>query len=305
MRRLVPNPRDIVDRIRRDKRLKTALLLSPALIFLLIFFFSPFIIAIMFSFDMFEKVVYRFIFIPRIVLEYYIDFITLPGIQNVIFKSIYYALSTTVGTLMVAYPLSYYLSFKVRAKYKNMLVFIIFLPFWVNFIVRVYALKFIFHGAGPFQRALISLGIIKAPIPILGTDSAVIITMIYSYIIFMILPLYGVMEKIDKSLIEASLTLGASPLRTFLKVTLPLSIPGIIAGSLIVFIPAVGEFIIPILVGGVTTSTLGLLIYDYFIRVGGLLGWGIGSAASIIYIIIIATLSYIYIKLVGGEVKLA
>lgn len=295
----------LLDRIRTSRRLKIALLLGPPLVFLIIFFFSPFAIAIMYSLAMFEKVVHQYFLVPRISLEYYIKFLNLPGIVNVFLKSFYYAIVTTVGTLVLSYPLAYYLAFKIPERYRNILVFIIFLPFWINFIVRVYALKFIMHGAGPLQSLLVAIGILKEPIKILGTDTAVILTMIYSYLIFMLLPLYGVLEKIDKELLEAAATLGASPVKTFLKVTLPLSMPGIIAGSLIVFIPAVGEFIIPVLVGGAATATLGLLIYRYFIAVGGLVGWGIGSAAGIIYIIIIVILSYLYIKLVGGEIRLA
>ena len=128
--------------------------------------------------------------------------------------------------------------------------------------------------------------------------------MIYSYLIFILLQIYVFVEKINKEYIEAAYTLGASPTRAFLKVTLPLSMPGIIAGTLLVFIPALGEFMIPILVGGAQTATLGLLIYNYFIKIPGLMGWGVGSAAGVVYIGLILLASYTYFKLVGKEVTL-
>ncbi|RLG59403.1 ABC transporter permease [Candidatus Geothermarchaeota archaeon] len=294
----------IISWIRRSKRAKILLLAGPSIIFLAIFFFSPFIIAVMLSLNMFEKVVYKFIFVPRVSLEFYMEFISLPNIQFIFYKSFYYAIITTIGTILISYPMAYYMAFKVDRKYRNILLFIIFLPFWVNFIVRIYAIKFILHGRGPFQQALIALGIIHEPLKILGTDNAVIIAMIYSYLIYMLLPVYGVVEKINREYIEAAYTLGAHPVKAFLKVTLPLSLPGIVAGTLLVFIPALGEFIIPVLVGGAQTATLGLLIYQYTIKIIGPIGWSLGSAAAVLYIILILIASYLYFKFVGKEVVL-
>lgn len=294
-----------LDWVRRNRLAKILLLAGPSLIYLAAFFFAPFCLAVMFSLDMFEKVGYKFILLPRISFKYYIDFLTLPNIHFVLVKSFYYALFTTVGTILIGYPMAYYLSFKVDRRYKNTLLFILFLPFWINFIVRIYAVKFILHGRGPFQQFLILLGIIHEPLKILGTDNAVIITMIYSYLIFMLLPIYGVVEKINKELVEAAYTLGASPAKAFIKVTFPLSLPGIVAGTLLVFIPALGEFMIPVLVGGAQTVTLGLLIYQDFSKMIGLSGWGAGSAAGVTYIILILIASYIYFKFVGKEVTLA
>ena len=294
----------ILDRIRRSRNLKLFILISPGLVFLAIFFFAPFIIALFLSLGMLDKEVYTWYFVFTPTLKYYLRFFTNPGTLKAITLSFYYASITTLGTLILSYPMAYYMAFKMDRRMKSTAMFIIFLPFWINFILRVYAMRFILHEAGPLQQALISIGILREPIHILGTDIAVIITMIYSYLIFMLLPIYGVVEKINKEYIEAAYTLGATPIKTFLKVTLPLSKPGIIAGSLLVFIPALGEFIIPILVGGGRAYTIGRLIYDNFIRISGLLGWTLGSAASMVYILMIVVATYLYFKFVGREIKL-
>ena len=293
-----------LDKIRRSRSLKLFLLLGPGLIFLAIFFFAPFIISLMLSLGMLDKEVYTWYLTYELTLKYYIRFFTNPGTTRAIILSFYYASVTTLGTLLISYPMSYYMAFKMDRRMKTTAIFIIFLPFWINFILRVYAMRFILHEAGPLQQALINIGLLQEPISILGTDTAVIITMIYSYLIFMLLPIYGVVEKINKEYIEAAYTLGAPPLKAFLKVTLPLSKPGIIAGSLLVFIPSLGEFIIPILVGGGKSYTIGRLIYDNFIRISGLLGWALGSAAAMIYIVMILISTYLYFKFVGREITL-
>ena len=294
----------ILDRIRRSRNLKLFILLFPGLIFLAIFFFAPFIIAFLLSLGMLGKEVYTWYFTFTPTIKYYVRFFTNPGTVKAIMLSFYYASVTTIGTLVISYPMAYYMAFKMNPRMRSTAMFIIFLPFWINFILRVYAMRFILHEAGPLQQTLISMGVLSEPLHILGTDIAVIITMIYSYLIFMLLPIFGVVEKINKEYLEAAYTLGATPLKTFLKITLPLSKPGIIAGSLLVFIPALGEFIIPILVGGGRAYTIGRLIYDNFIRISGILGWTLGSAASMVYIFMIVIATYLYFKFVGREIKL-
>jgi len=294
----------ILDRIRSSRRIKVFLLVFLPFIYLIIFFFAPFIIALMYSLGMFKQVVYEFVFQPQISLEYYYRLFQYPGVLVAIQRSFYYAILTTVGTFLLSYPVAYYLGVKLPDKYQEMVVLVLFTPFWVNFLLRIYGMRFIFHELGFLNMILTTLGIVNDPIKILGTDTAVILVMIYTYVILMILPIYGVLEKLDKELLEAAATLGASPVKTFLKVTLPLSVPGILAGSLLVFIPAVGEFVIPELVGGANTVTLGTVIYNFFLRVKGTMGWGLGSAAGLIYIGLILVLSYLYIRLVGGEIRL-
>jgi len=253
---------------------------------------------------MFKQVVYQYIFVPRVSLDYYAGLFKYPGILKLIQRSFYYAILTTLGTFILSYPMAYYIGVKLDRRYRDTAVLIIFTPFWINFLLRVYGMRFILHEAGLVNTFLRLLGFVSEPIKFLGTDLAVIIVMIYSYMIFMVLPLYGVLEKLDVELLEAAATLGATPLKTFLRVTLPLSVPGILAGSLLVFIPSLGEFVIPELVGGPNTATLGTIIYSLFLRVRGVTGWGIGSAAALIYITMIVVASYIYMRFVGGEVVL-
>jgi len=294
----------IIDIIRRGKKIKLFIFIGIPMIYLTIFFFIPFLIAFLYSLGMFKQVVYQYVFVPEPSLEYYSGLMKFPGIFKSIQRSFYYATLTTIGTFLISYPLAYYIGVKLEERYRDLAVLVIFTPFWINFLLRVYAMRFILHEAGMINLILRLIGIISEPIKFLGTDTAVIIVMIYSYLIFMVLPLYGVLEKLDVELLEAAATLGATPFKAFIKITLPLSLPGILAGSLLVFIPAVGEFVIPELVGGPNTTTLGTIIYSFFLRVRGVTGWGIGSAAALIYIVMILVASYVYMKFVGGEVRL-
>lgn len=294
----------ILDIIRRGKKLRLFLFIGIPMLYLIIFFFIPFLIALFYSLGMFKQVVYQYFFVPEPSLEYYTGMMKYPGMFKSIQRSFYYATLTTVGTFLISYPLTYYIGVKLDERYRDLAVLVVFTPFWINFLLRVYAMRFILHEAGIINTILKVIGVITEPVKFLGTDAAVIIVMIYSYLIFMVLPLYGVLEKLDVELLEAAATLGATPLRAFLKVTLPLSIPGILAGSLLVFIPAVGEFVIPELVGGPNTTTLGTIIYSFFLRIRGVTGWGIGSAVALIYIVMILAASYVYMRFVGGEVRL-
>lgn len=298
----------LIGRLRRSRRLKLILFLSPGLTVLIIFFFSPFIFSLLFSLGMFTKTVVdgvsRWVFIPYPELEYYSSFLTSKSTLNSVFQSIYYASVTTLGTLLLSFPMAYYMALKMDRGTKNIALFLIFLPFWINFLIRVYAIKFIIHPDGPLSFLLVSIGVLDEGLRILGTDIAVLITMVYSYMIFMLLPVYGVMEKLNREYIEAAYTLGATPLKTLLRVTIPIVKPGIIAGSLLVFIPAMGEFIIPIMVGGGRSYPIGRLIYDQFIRIGPPLGFAYGSAAAMVYIVLIVVSTYLYFRFVGGEVRL-
>ncbi len=299
----------LLNRIRRSRRLKLILFLSPGLITLGIFFFAPFIFAFLFSLGMFTRVIIEervsaWVFQLSPTLEYYLRFLQSPSTIESIRQSIYYATFTTLGTLAISFPMAYYMALKMDRRMKGYALFLVFLPFWINFLIRVYAIKFIIHPDGPLSTFLIAIGVIDEGLRILGTDTAVLITMVYSYLIFMLLPVYGVMEKINKELLEAAYTLGATPFKTLIKITIPLVKPGMIAGSLLVFIPAMGEFIIPMMVGGGRSYPIGRLIYDQFIRVGPPLGFALGSAAAMIYILLILISTYLYFRFVGGEVKL-
>ncbi|HYE50287.1 MAG TPA: ABC transporter permease subunit [Azospirillaceae bacterium] len=178
-------------------------------------------------------------------------------------NSLKIAFVSTICCLLVGYPMAYAIA-RADQKWRGPLLMLIILPFWTSFLIRVYAWIGILKDNGILNNLLMSLGIIDEPLTLLYTDLAVYIGITYSYLPFMVLPLYSTLEKMDLSLLEAAADLGARPLKAFLTVTLPLSVPGIVAGSLLVFIPAVGEFVIPSLLGGSDTLMIGRELWVMF-----------------------------------------
>lgn len=176
-------------------------------------------------------------------------------------SSIRIAFIATVITLLVGYPMAYAIA-RAPDKWRNILLMLVILPFFTSFLLRVYALTGFMRGNGVINQFLGLFGI--EPLVMMQTDFAVYVGIVYTYLPFMILPLYTTLVKLDVSLFEASADLGARPLRTFLSVTLPLSLPGIIAGSMLVFIPAIGEYVIPSLLGGPETLMIGRVLWDEF-----------------------------------------
>jgi putrescine transport system permease protein len=170
---------------------------------------------------------------------------------------------STLGCLLLGYPAAYAIARAPRER-RQALLMLVALPFWTSFLIRVYAWIGILKNEGLLNMALMGMGLISEPLQILETDTAVIIGMVYSYLPFMILPLYATLEKMDLSLLEAAADLGCRPLKAFAAITLPLSMPGIIAGCMLVFIPAVGEFVIPDLLGGPDTLVIGKVLWAEF-----------------------------------------
>ena len=164
------------------------------------------------------------------------------------------------------------------------LLMLIILPFWTSFLLRVYALEGIIRETGLLNTALLWLGVIDHPLQIMRTTFAVYLGIIYSYLPFMVLPLFATLEKLDHSLLEAAGDLGSPPWRAFLEVTLPLSMPGIIAGSMLVFIPAIGEFVIPTLLGGPDNLMIGRVLWDEFF---GNRDWPVASAVAIAFLVLL------------------
>ena len=190
---------------------------------------------------------------------------------------------STLICLLVGYPMAYGIA-RARASTRNLLLLLVILPFWTSFLLRVYAWIGILKNNGVINNVLQALGIIDEPLVMLQTNFAVYIGIVYSYLPFMILPLYANLEKLDGTLLEAAADLGARPYRTFLSVTLPLSVPGIIAGSLLVFIPAVGEFVIPALLGGPDSLMIGRVLWDEFF---GNRDWPVASAVAIAILLLL------------------
>lgn len=197
-------------------------------------------------------------------LDHYKHFYN-PLFVKLITQSLFFAFSTTIGTLLLGYPVAYFIAFYVQ-KRKLFYIFLLSLPFWTNIIVQVYAWFFILERHGLLNRCLLYIGLINQPIEMLYNNYSILIVMIYCYLPFMIIPLYNALEKIDKKMLEASKDLGATDWQTLLKITIPLSIDGIRTGIILVFVPSFGEFVIPALIGGSKSFSVGSLISFYYIE---------------------------------------
>jgi len=198
-------------------------------------------------------------------------------------NSIKIAAIGTFFCLLLGYPIAYYIARQSPSR-RNLLLLGIILPFWISFLLRVYAWIGLLNNKGVINNFLMWLGITDGPLPLIYNDFAVYIGIVYSYLPFMILPLYANLERMDLDLHEAAEDLGAKRWQVFLDVTLPLSMPGIIAGSLLVFIPAIGEFIIPALLGGSDTLMIGRVLWDeFFIN----RDWPVASAVSVVLLLIL------------------
>jgi putrescine transport system permease protein len=178
-------------------------------------------------------------------------------------NSLIYAALATVLCLAVGYPIAFAIA-RAPKSWRHPLLFFVILPFWTSLLIRVYAWIAILQPTGLLNKALHALGLIEAPILLINNDFSVVLGLVYAYLPFMILPLYGSLSQLDESLVEAAADLGARPGRAFFDVVLPLSLPGIAAGALLVFIPAIGEFVIPDLLGGPGTLMVGKVLWQEF-----------------------------------------
>jgi putrescine transport system permease protein len=198
-------------------------------------------------------------------------------------SSIQIAFLSTVMTLLVGYPLAYGMA-RAPKTVRPTLVMLVILPFWTSFLIRVYSWIGILSQEGVLNTFLLWTGLIDEPLQILSTNTAVYIGIVYSYLPFMVLPLYSALEKMDESLLEAAQDLGCTPFFAFWRVTWPLSIPGVIAGCALVFIPAVGEFVIPDLLGGSDTQMIGKTLWQEFFNNRD---WPAASAVAIILLLLL------------------
>ncbi len=198
-------------------------------------------------------------------------------------SSLKIAVISTILTLLIGYPLAYGIA-KSPRNIRFILLMLVVLPFWTSFLIRVYAWIGILKKEGLFNQLLLSIGAIDTPLTLLNTNFAVYIGIVYSYLPFMVLPLYAALEKQDETLLEAAEDLGCTRLKAFWTITFPLSYPGIIAGCFLVFIPAVGEFVIPYLLGGADTLMIGKLLWTEFFANRD---WPVSSAVAVILLLIL------------------
>ncbi|HWB84162.1 MAG TPA: ABC transporter permease [Bryobacteraceae bacterium] len=209
----------------------------------------------------------------------------------ILLRSFVLALAATGLCLLFAYPAALFISRAGRRK--NLYLQLVILPFWTSFLVRTYAWMFLLRDTGLINTVLESLGIIHHPLPLLYNDGAVLLGLVYGYLPFMVLPIYATLERLDPTLAEAAADLGARPWATLFRVLIPLSKPGIVAGCVLVFIPSLGAYLTPDLLGGGRTVMIGNLVQNQFTTARD---WSFGSAASIVLMLLVTALLWIFLR---------
>ncbi len=215
-------------------------------------------------------------------------------------RTLLIALKTTILALIIGYPVAYYLARQVR-RYRTAMLMLVITPLWTSYLVRTFAWMMILGRNGLVNQALLRTGLVSAPVEwLLYSDFAVTLALVHIYLPFMVLPIYAVLEKLDGRLIEAARDLGASPTRIFLTVVLPLSVSGVVTGSLFVFVPAMGAFVTPDLLGGTGAIMLGNVIADQF---GGTFEYPFGSSLSVLMLGVIACIAAVALR--SGRLRAA
>ncbi|MDW7981864.1 MAG: ABC transporter permease [Thermomicrobium sp.] len=283
----------VVDAIRQREGLRALVLAGPGGLWLLLFFVLPTAIVFAYSFARrgpYGTVAWEF------TLENYTRFFDWLYIR-VFLVSVFLALLTTVVCLLIGYPFAFVLARSPR-RWRNALLVLVLIPFWTNFLVRTYAIMLLLRADGLINNALLWLGLIEKPLPMLFTPFAVVVGLVYGYLPFMILPIYASIEKFDFTLVEAAQDLGANTWHVFWRILLPLTVPGVLAGSILVFIPSVGAFVTPDLLGGGKVVMIANLINQQFLTVRH---WPFGSAVSFVLMAIVLAATMLYFRL--GEAR--
>jgi spermidine/putrescine transport system permease protein len=257
-----------------------ALIAAPS-VWLVLFLVAPLLLLVVYSFRAsVEGALFRD-WAPT--LEQYRILFGTPAFLRLLAVSAGIALIVAVLATLLAYPVAYYLVFRVRERAGTYIVLLL-IPFWISYLLRVMAWKVILGEGGAVNSLLLSLGLIHEPIAALFYSRlAVIVTLVYVWTPFVALPIIATLYRIDRSLLEAAASLGATPRQRFWRVTLPLSLPGVIAGAVMVFIPTVGEYVTPSLVGGSAGSMYGNIIYDFF---GRSANWPLGAALAVVMLVL-------------------
>ncbi len=262
---------------------------------MLAFFLVPLILIILYSFG--TQGVYQNGVSLGFKLDWYRQILSDPSSRKAFILTMQMVLVNTIGCLLIGYPLAYFISVK-SGKRKTLFVLLIMLPFWTSFLVRTYAWITILNNNGLLNGWMQSLGLIDEPITMLYTNFAVYLVLIYDYLPFMVLPLFVGIEKIHKSLYEASKDLGAGKWTTLRRVTIPLSMPGIFAGCMLVAIPTTGEFVVPQIIGGGKVVLWGWLIYTAFTAGRN---WPLGAALSNVLLVFMLIVVGLYLRAMGNK----
>lgn len=260
------------------------------LAFLLVFFLLPFLVVLKISVSEMDNVVFKDLIswadgMLQLRLKYgNYEFIALDDLYfKTYLSSLQFAGITTLICLLIAYPFAYFMA-RSPADKRPALLMLVMLPFWTSFLLRVYAWKMLLADNGVFNNAALWLGVVAEPVKMMNTPFSLVLGMVYTYVPFMILPLYANLAKMDLRLLEAAQDLGATPWQAFWRITVPLSKSGIIAGSMLVFIPCVGEFVIPELLGGPQTLMIGRVLWDEFFSNND---WPMAASVAVVMILLI------------------
>ncbi len=263
-------------------------------LWMIVFVIAPLLIILYFSFlraGTFGQI------LPGLTLDNYI-FVFKGAHGLILLRSFYYAFLTNLICILIGYPLAYWIVY-YGGRWKTFLIFLIVIPSWTSYLIRLYALRTLIGNTGLINTTLIDLGLISTPIEILYTQPAVIMGLVYSWLPFMILPVYASLIGLDQSLLEAADDLGARPIEKFFTVTLPLTKGGVFAGTILVFIPAFGEWLVPKLMGGAKVMMAGNLVEHYFITTGNIPA---GAAMAALITTTVLLVIYLSVKLGGKEV---
>ncbi len=228
-------------------------------------------------------------FIPVLTVKNYQELFS-PVFLTVLWDSVRLAILSTLVCLLIGYPFAYRIA-RASAKWRPWLLLLVIIPFWTNSLIRTYALILIIGAQGMLNKALLGLGLIAAPLEMMYTDFAVFIGLSYTLLPFMVLPLYASIEKLDTRLLDAAKDLGAGSLRSFWHITLPLTLPGIVAGCMLVFLPSLGMFYVPEILGGAKNLLLGTFIKNQFLVANN---WPLGAAASSVMTILLVIMAALY-----------
>ena len=273
-------------------------LMAPAVLWLLLFFLVPVLLLAAYSFM--PRGTYGGVE-PGLTFEHYRRFFD-PLYLSILRRTVVVSLACTAICLLLGYPVAYVIARSRR--WRNLLLFLVILPFWTSFLVRTFAMIFLLRDTGLVNRWLLGLGWIDQPLTLLYTPFAVLAGLVYTFLPFMVLPIYASLEKVDWSLLEAAEVLGARPVARFRKVTLPLSAPGVVAGSLLVFIPTLGSFLPSDLLGGAKEMLIGNLVQNQFTAARN---WPFGSAASLILmvVVLVGVMAYLRSGRLSGRVDVS
>lgn len=281
----------VLHRLRRSEAANGLALISPPAAYAVLLLAAPLGLLFLYSFltDGYLTILWDF------TLQNYIDAWGDPLVRTVMLRSLWVAMMVTLVTVLLAFPVAYFVSFHVQPARKSMWLFLITIPFWTSYLIRVFLWKVILGFNGVINSGLLGLGIIDEPLTfILYNVNSVVITLAHAYAPFAILPIFVALEKIDRSLLEAGQDLGESRLMTFWRVTLPLAMPGVIASVLIVFIPTIGDYVTPQLLGGPEGRMVANLIQLQYLRLDN---YPAGSAIAVSAMLMVTAISLVFLFL--------